>query len=133
MFNEKLLDHFKNPRHAGELADATARVEVSNPVCGDVLQLAVRVDGTRIRAVGFKCRGCTTAIACASMTAEMMQDAELKSLTRITAQHLAELLGGLPEATFHGAQLAEDALHALLAALRNAPADSEGSVTPPQH
>lgn len=127
MFSEKLLDHFNNPRHAGELAEVTARVEVSNPVCGDVLRFAVKVGDGRIREVGFMCRGCTTAIACASMAAEMMQDAEVRSLPEITAQGLAESFGGLPEATFHGAQLAEDALHALIAEIgkRSSPFRSE--------
>ena len=48
MFSDAVLDHFQNPRNAGELPGADAKVEVSNPVCGDVLQLAVRMDGERI-------------------------------------------------------------------------------------
>lgn len=120
MFSEKVLDHFRNPRCAGELAEATARVEVSNPVCGDVLQLAAKVDSGRIQEVRFLCRGCTTAIACASMVAEKMKGAELVSLSTITAQSLALWLGGLPESTYHGAQLAEDGVKALLAAIEKA-------------
>lgn len=118
MFSATLLDHFKNPRHAGELPGATARVEVSNPVCGDVLQLAARTGNGRIDEVKFLCRGCTTAIACASMVAEKLHGAEVASLAEINAQLIADSLGGLPEATYHGAQLAEDGVTALLAALR---------------
>ncbi len=120
MFSEILLDHFQRPRNAGELAEATVRVELSNPVCGDVLKLAVKVEAGRILEVKFLCRGCTTAIACASMLTEKMQGADLVSLRKITAAVVAESLGGLPEASFHGAQLAEDGVKAILAAIGKA-------------
>src|SRR6476646_7452662 len=73
MFSDAVLDHFQHPRNAGELAGATAKVEVSNPVCGDVLQLAVRVENDRIVEARFLCRGCTTAIACASLLTERLR------------------------------------------------------------
>jgi len=127
MFSEILLDHFQNPRHAGELEEATARIEVSNPICGDVLQLAAKVEAGRVREVRFLCRGCTTAIACASLLTEKMQGAELGVVRGITAERLAEALGGLPAATFHGAQLAEDGTRVLLSAI--AKVDSEPAKT----
>ena len=120
MFSEILLDHFQRPRNTGELAGATVRVELSNPVCGDVLKLAVKVEAGRILEVKFLCRGCTTAIACASMLTEKMQGADLVSLRKITAAVVAESLGGLPEASFHGAQLAEDGVKAILAGIGKA-------------
>ncbi len=95
-------------------------VEVSNPVCGDVLRLAVKVNDRRISEVRFLCRGCTTAIACGSMLTERMHGAEWTSLRAIGAEELAEALGGLPEASYHAAQLAEDALRALLVELGKA-------------
>ena len=64
MYSPAVLDHFKNPRNAGELPGATATVEVSNPACGDIMQLAVRVAEGRIAEARFKTRGCVTAIAC---------------------------------------------------------------------
>jgi len=114
MFSEAVLDHFRNPRNAGELSDATATVEVSNPVCGDILKLAARVVRGRIAEVRFLCRGCTTSIACASILTEQLRDRALSEAREITADTLSVALGGLPPATFHGAQLAADALAALL-------------------
>jgi nitrogen fixation NifU-like protein len=114
MFSEAVLEHFRNPRNAGELADATATVEVNNPVCGDILKLAVRIVGGRIEEVRFLCRGCTTSIACASILTEKLHDRALSEARDITAESLSEALGGLPPATVHGAQLAADALSALL-------------------
>jgi nitrogen fixation NifU-like protein len=117
MFSDLVLEHFQNPRNAGELPRADAKVEVTNPVCGDVLQLAIRVTDGHISDVRFLCRGCATSIACASMLTEKLHGQERSSLRVITAQELSDSLGGLPAASFHAAQLAEDAVSALLAAL----------------
>jgi nitrogen fixation NifU-like protein len=114
MFSEAVLDHFRNPRNVGELRDATGTVEVSNPVCGDILKLSARVVEGRIAEARFLCRGCTTSIACASLLTEQMRGRTLAESRVITADLLAESLGGLPPATFHGAQLGADAVAALL-------------------
>jgi nitrogen fixation NifU-like protein len=114
VFSEAVLDHFRNPRNAGELPDATAVVEVSNPVCGDVLKLSARIENGRISEVRFLCRGCTTSIACASLLTEQLRGRSLAEARSITAESLSLSLGGLPPATFHGAQLAADAATALL-------------------
>jgi nitrogen fixation NifU-like protein len=117
MFSDAVLDHFRNPRNAGELTGATATVEVSNPVCGDVLKLSVRTENGRIVEARFLCRGCTTAIACASLLTEQMRAKAVSELRSITPESLSATLGGLPSATFHGAQLATDSLAALLRTL----------------
>ena len=114
MFSDAVLDHFRNPRNAGELAAADASVEVSNPVCGDVLHLAVRIDGGRIAEARFLCRGCTTSIACASLLTEQLRHRTLAEARSLTAQSLSQSLGGLPPATFHGAELAADAVQTIL-------------------
>ena len=114
MFSEAVLDHFRNPRNAGELPSATATVEVSNPVCGDILKLSARIIDGQIAEARFLCRGCTTAIACASLLTEKLRGRTLADARSITAESLSHFLGGLPPATFHGAQLAADAVHVLL-------------------
>jgi len=114
MFSEAVMDHFKNPRNAGELTDATAVVEVTNPVCGDVLKLSAKVSDGRIVVARFLCRGCTTAIACGSLLTEELRGHTLSEVRAISAESLSRALGQLPPATFHGAQLAADALGALL-------------------
>ena len=118
MFNESVLDHFRHPRKAGELPGATHTVEVSNPVCGDVLRLAARMENGYIAEARFLCRGCTTAIAAASFATEQLQNGTLDTASKITATAISAALGDLPPATFHGAQLAESAVTALLAVIR---------------
>jgi nitrogen fixation NifU-like protein len=117
MYSTQVLDHFKNPRHSGELPGADADVEVANPVCGDIMRLMARVEAGRIAEVRFQARGCVTSIACGSVLAEKLQGGVVPGQVKITAEEISEELGVLPTATFHGAQLACDALAALLAKL----------------
>jgi len=117
MYSAAVLDHFKNPRNAGELADATATIEVSNPACGDILQLSARVVEGRLAAVRFKAKGCVTAVACGSYLTEAVTGKTAAEAREITYHAVSEALGGLPSATVHGAQLACDALQELLAKL----------------
>jgi nitrogen fixation NifU-like protein len=114
MFSEMVLEHFQRPRNAGELAGATAVVEVSNPVCGDVLRLAVIVEGGVVTDVRFLCRGCTASIASASVLTEKMKGRAVSELKEMYAAEIAVELGGLPTASFHAAQLAEDGVRAIL-------------------
>ena len=115
MFSNEVLDHFRDPRNAGELKDASATVEVSNPVCGDVLRLAARVEDGRILEARFLCRGCTTSIACASRLTELLTGREVAALGEITVDTLVASFGELPPETLHGAHLAADAARALAA------------------
>ena len=114
MFSEMVLEHFQRPRNAGELAGATAVVEVSNPVCGDVLRLAVIVEAGVVREARFLCRGCTASIASASVLTEKMKGRGVSELKEVHAAEIAGELGGLPAASFHAAQLAEDGVKAIL-------------------
>lgn len=114
MYSKVLLDHFQNPRNVGEIAAATAVVEVSNPVCGDVLKLFARVKNARIVEIRFLCRGCTASIACASLLTEQVAGKTAAEASANSAEALSEALGGLPPASFHAAHLAVDALAKLL-------------------
>jgi nitrogen fixation NifU-like protein len=113
MFSEAVLDHFKNPRNAGELPNADATVEVSNPVCGDILKLAIRRERERIVEARFLCRGCTTAIACGSYLTEQLLALPPSDWKAISADSISSDLGDLPPATRHGAHLAADAVRAM--------------------
>ena len=117
VFSELLLDHFRNPRNAGKLANPSAVVQTTNPVCGDILELSIRVENGEVAQARFLCRGCTTSIACASFLTERLTGSTLAAARSITPETISEALGDLPPATFHGAQLAAEALAAVLAKL----------------
>ena len=113
-YSEKLLDYFENPRCAGELQDAHAVAEVSNPVCGDVMKLWVKVESGRIQDAKFKTQGCSAAIATSSYATEMLIGMDIAEARRITKEQIAEALGGLPAAKIHCSVLATDAIKQVL-------------------
>jgi nitrogen fixation NifU-like protein len=113
VFSDLLLAHFRNPHNVGDLPDATATMEVTNPVCGDVLRLSVRLENGRIAEARFKTQGCTAAIASSSVLTDLLAGKSPAQAQSISAQDISEQLGGLPPATFHAAQLCVDAVTAL--------------------
>jgi nitrogen fixation protein NifU and related proteins len=118
MYSEVVLDHFQNPRNAGTLDAATAVISVENPVCGDILELSARMEAGRIAEARFRTRGCVTAVACSSLLTEMLRGKTPAEVRGINPEQLSEALGGLSPATFHAAQLARDAVQALIAKLK---------------
>jgi len=117
MYSEKVLEHFHHPRNVGEIAEATAVVEVTNPVCGDSLKLWVVVREAVVVEVKFKTAGCVASVACGSWLTDAMRGKPLVDLTSIPAEQIEAALGGLPPASKHAAVLAADALRRLLAEL----------------
>ena len=113
-YSEKLLDYFQNPRCVGEIADADRTAEVSNPVCGDVMKLWIKLDGGRISEARFKAQGCPAAIATSSFATEMIVGLDLDSARSITREQIADALGGLPPSKIHCSVLASDAIRAAL-------------------
>jgi nitrogen fixation NifU-like protein len=117
MYTSTVLDHFQNPRNAGELAEPNGHADVSNPVCGDVLRLAVRTKNGHIIETRFRAKGCVSAVAASSILTELVLGKTLSEARHISAETISQALGGLPPATYHAAQLAVDALRAVLASL----------------
>ena len=114
MYSPQLLDHFENPRNAGDLPDADAAVELENPVCGDVIRLSLKLQDGRIREIRFKAKGCVPAMACGSALTEIVLGKTAEEARNVTSEQLNQAVGGLPQASRHAAQLALDALWALL-------------------
>ncbi|MGZ4788286.1 MAG: iron-sulfur cluster assembly scaffold protein [Terriglobales bacterium] len=114
MYSEQVLDHFQNPRGAGDLENATVSAEVQNPACGDVMRLSLRIESGRVVEARFKAKGCVPAIACGSKLVETVTGLELAQASEIRREQLVAELGGLPEASQHAGYLAFDALQAAL-------------------
>jgi nitrogen fixation NifU-like protein len=118
MYSAQLLDHFQNPRHAGEIADADAAAEIENPACGDVLRLTLKASAGRITQARFKAKGCVAAIACGSALTELVVGKTLTEAQNLRREDVSAAVGGLPQASTHAAQLALDALAAALSRVR---------------
>ena len=120
MYSDTLLDHFRNPRHVGELPPPAITVEVSNPACGDILRLSATFTEGLIAQVGYRVRGCTASIAAGSALAELINGQPLPAIAQITANEIEDAVGGLPPASKHAAALCVDGLRALLKAHKSA-------------
>jgi NifU-like protein involved in Fe-S cluster formation len=114
MYSAKVLEYSRRLRSQGSLADATADVEVTNPVCGDVLTLAAIVREGRFVDVKFRMQGCVPAMACASWLTERVLGRAPGDLASLSTQEIETALEGLPPASHHASVLAIDALRALL-------------------
>ena len=114
MYSPELLDHFEHPRNAGELPDATSRVRIENPACGDVLELAVKIINGRIEDIRFRAKGCVPAMACASAVTEMTKGKSVEQARALNRQDVVAAVGSLPPTSGHAAHLAIDALLAVL-------------------
>jgi nitrogen fixation NifU-like protein len=118
MYSAQLLDHFQNPRNAGEVADADGVAEIANPVCGDVLRLALKISDGRIAEVRFKAKGCVPAIACGSALTELIIGKTVSEAKSVRREAIATAVGGLPLASTHAAQLALDVLIAAVSQVK---------------
>lgn len=114
MYSPQLLDHFQNPRNAGDVANPDAAAEVENPVCGDVVRMSMKVQKGKITEVRFKARGCVPAMACASALTELVLRKDISEAHALRREDIVSAVGGLPQASTHAAQLALDVLNAAL-------------------
>jgi nitrogen fixation NifU-like protein len=110
LYSDKVMDHFKNPRNVGEMEDPDGVGRVGNPVCGDVMELYIKVNDGTIVDAKFKTFGCGAAIATSSMVTEMVKGKDIKEALKISNKAVAEALDGLPPVKMHCSVLAEDAL-----------------------
>lgn len=113
MHSAILLDHFENPRHVGELPAPAQTVEVSNPVCGDILRLSVAWQGERAAEVRYRAKGCTACLAAGSALAELMSGQTRTHIKAIDRAAVDAALGGLIPESKHVAVLCVDAVRAL--------------------
>lgn len=114
MYSERLLDHFQNPRHVGELDPPAVTVEVSNPACGDILRLSVRFAGETAEEARYKVRGCTASIAAGSALTEWITGKTRAEIAGLRASIVEEAVGGLAAESKHAAVLCVDGVKALL-------------------
>jgi nitrogen fixation NifU-like protein len=110
----ELIEHFQNPRNVGVLPPPAITVEVSNPVCGDILRLSVSFADDRVQAARYKVRGCTASIAAGSALTELIAGRDRAGLLRIGRQDVEDAVGGLSNESKHAAMLCVDAVRALM-------------------
>jgi nitrogen fixation NifU-like protein len=110
MYSAKVMDHFNNPRNSGDMDNPDGIGHVGNPVCGDIMELYIKVKDNVITDARFKAFGCGAAIATSSMVTEMVKGKTLEEALKISNKAVAEALDGLPAIKMHCSVLAEEAL-----------------------
>ncbi len=110
MYSEQVMDHFRNPRNVGAIEDADGVGKVGNPVCGDIMELTIKVKDGRIEDAKFRTFGCGAAIATSSMVTELVKGKTIDEALEISNKAVVEALGGLPPVKMHCSVLAEQAL-----------------------
>jgi nitrogen fixation protein NifU and related proteins len=114
LYSEKVMEHFKNPRNVGEIENPDGVGRVGNPICGDVMELYLKIQDGVIVDAKFKTFGCGAAIATSSMATEMVKGKSIEEALKISNKTVAEALDGLPPAKMHCSSLAEEALKAAI-------------------
>lgn len=110
MYNEKVIEVFRNPKNVGEIENADGVGTVGNASCGDIMQISLKIENDIIVDAKFKTFGCTAAIATSSTATEMVKGMTIEEALKLTNKRVVEELGGLPSQKLHCSVLAEEAI-----------------------
>ena len=110
LYSEKVMEHFKHPRNVGEINNPDGIGHVGNPICGDIMELYIKVENDKIIDAKFRTFGCGAAIATSSMITEIVKGKTIDEALKISNETVVEALGGLPKVKRHCSVLAENAL-----------------------
>lgn len=111
LYNDTVMEHFMNPHNVGEIEDADGKGTYGSPVCGDMMQITLKVDeNDTITDAKFKTFGCGSAIASSSMATDMIIGMSVEDALAVSNKKIVEDLGGLPAVKVHCSVLAEHAI-----------------------
>jgi len=110
MYNEKVMEAFQHPKNVGEIEDYDGIGTVGNAVCGDIMQITIKVKDGKIADAKFKTFGCAAAVATSSTATQMIIGMTLDEALKVTNAKVIEVLGELPPQKIHCSVLAEEAI-----------------------
>jgi nitrogen fixation NifU-like protein len=125
-YSELVIEHFQNPRNVGAIEDADGVGKMGSPVCGDLMEIYIKVDNNHIADIKFRTFGCGAAIASGSIASEMIKGKSLAAAAALTDENVAQALGGLPEKKMHCSNLAASTLHKAIEDYRNKHDENKG-------
>jgi len=110
MYNETVLQHYRNPRNVGEIENADGVGIYMSDFCGDITKFWIKVEKGRITDATYRTQGCVASIACGSVLTELVKNMTVEEVLKITKDHIVSALNGLPEQKIHCSVLADDSL-----------------------
>lgn len=113
-YTEKVLDHFRNPRNAGEMNDATTEATEGSLACGDMMTIYLKIENDTIVDAKFESYGCAANIATGSMLTEMIKGKSIEYAENLTWDDLVHALDDLPQIKYHCSTLSIETLHSAL-------------------
>jgi len=113
VYSEEVIERWLNPKYMGEMESPQGHGKVTG-ICGDTVQIFLRIDNNRITDARFITDGCATTIAAGSMACELAMGKPFREAFKITKEVILEKLGGLPEESIHCALLSSNTLRAAL-------------------
>lgn len=110
MYNKKVMELFKNPKHVGEIEDADGRGEEGNAKCGDIMVVTIKVKGGKIVDCRFRTFGCVAAITSSDVVCELAIGKTIDEALELKEQDIIDYLGNLPAIKIHCSVLGIQAL-----------------------
>lgn len=110
LYNDTVMENFLHPKNVGELENPDGTGVYGSPVCGDMMQIQIKVDGEVITDAKFKTFGCGSAIASSSMATSMIIGKTVEEALELTNKQIINELGGLPPVKIHCSVLADKAI-----------------------
>ena len=110
LYNDKVMEYFMNPHNVGEIENPDGKGTYGSPVCGDMMQIQIKVEDDVITDAKFKTFGCGSAIASSSMATSMIIGKTVDEALAISNKQIIEELGGLPAVKVHCSVLADHAI-----------------------
>lgn len=114
MYNEKVMEVFENLQNVGEVENYNAKGVVGNEVCGDIMQVTLRIENNIIRDAKFKTFGCAAAMTTSSIATTMIKGMTIEEALKVKNSDVIKELGGLPPQKIHCSVLAEEAIKAAI-------------------
>ena len=117
-YSDTVIEHFNNPRNAGEMTDASVDYFVTNPISGDSMRLFLHIEDDRIDRASFLTTGGPASIATASVATELITGRTLDEASAVTREQLVEAVGGLPPSKIQCSVIAAAAIRNAIARWR---------------
>ncbi|NOZ64138.1 MAG: Fe-S cluster assembly scaffold protein NifU [Caldiserica bacterium] len=113
-YSKKVMEHFMDPHNMGNIESPDGVGRVGNPICGDLMEIQIKVKEGKIEDIKFKTFGCAAAIATSSMITDLAKGKTIEEALEISRNNVADALEGLPPIKMHCSNLAADALHSAI-------------------